>query len=81
MTTPKALRICAILGLAIAGTASCSGLGNDYEPGINNPGYTPGHGRPSYASALAASPGSIRQSPADANGAPSPAHGLDSGTG
>ncbi len=34
------------LGTTIAGAAGCAKLGSDYEPGIANPGYRPGHGRP-----------------------------------
>lgn len=68
-----------VLGLLALAATGCSGLGNDYEPGISNPGYTPGHGRTSYAGALGAAPAADRLSPGNANGAPAPASGLGSG--
>jgi hypothetical protein len=41
-----------LLGLIVAGAGACSA--SDYEPGIHNPGYTPGRGRTSYAEAAPA---------------------------
>lgn len=83
MKFSRALLLGLVLG-ATVGAAGCSGIGNDYEPGISNPGYTPGHGRTSYAAAFVSAPdrpSPDRASPANANGAPASAGGLASGTG
>jgi hypothetical protein len=69
------------LGVLALAEAGCSGLGSDYEPGISNPGYTPGHGRTSYAGALAAAPALDRLSPGNPNGASAPMSGPGSSAG
>jgi hypothetical protein len=69
------------LGLVALAEAGCSGLGSSYEPGIANPGYTPGHGPTRYASSLAAAPTDNRLNAGIANGAPAPASVRDSASG
>lgn len=77
----QAIVVGLVLGLLALAATGCSGIGNDYEPGISNPGYTPGHGHPSYAGSLAAAPHLDRLNSANSDGAPAPSSGLGSGTG
>jgi hypothetical protein len=81
MRTSQAIVVGLVLCLPVLAATGCSGLGSDYEPGIKNPGYTPGHGRTNYAGALAAAPSIDRLSPGNSNGAPARASGLGSGAG